>query len=207
MSELIELRKKVKSKMPRFTAQDIHKKKRIRKRWRRPRGLHSKMRLNKKGYRRGVAVGYGSPKAVKGLHKSGLGQNLVLSVKELDGLDQKTQGVIVSGKVGLKKKLDIIKKAKELGLTILNIKDADGYLKLVNEKIEKKKAEKAKTTKTKEDKKKQLEAKAKEKEEKEKKDEKKEGEGLADKIESSGEQEEKEKKEKEKKDKVLTKKM
>ena len=198
----LELRKKIKSKMPTFVAQDTHKKKRIRKRWRRPRGIQSKMRLSIKGYRRGVAVGYGSPKIVRGFHSSGLEQKLVKSAKDVEGVDPKKIGILISGTVGLKKKLEIIKKSKELGLTILNIKDVEGYLKKVNEIIEKKKAEKSKSAKTKEEKKKKLEEKAKEKEDKEKK----EGEGLADKIESAEGKEEAEKKEKAEKDKLLTKK-
>ena len=54
MSEKLELRKKIKAKKPNFVSQDTHKRKRIRPRWRKPRGWHSKIRLHKIGYRKMV---------------------------------------------------------------------------------------------------------------------------------------------------------
>ena len=44
LKEELELRKKIKSKKPDFIRQDFHKK-RLKKKWKRPRGLHSKVRL------------------------------------------------------------------------------------------------------------------------------------------------------------------
>ena len=153
--ELLQLRKRIKSKKPTFVRQDTHKRKRIRKRWQRPRGWQSKIRLNKRGYRKTVRPGYGSPKKVAGLHSSGLKIIRINSEAELKGIDPETQGIIIASSVGTKKKISIIKKTKDAGITILHIKYPDSYLKKVEENIKKKKEEKTK----KEDKKKQAEKK------------------------------------------------
>ena len=156
--KLLQLRKRIKAKKPDFVSQDTHKKIRIRKRWRKPRGWQSKIRLKKRGYRKMVMTGYGSPKLVYGVHSTGLKPIRISSESELKNIDAGTQGIILA-KIGAKKKLDIIKKAKELGLKILNI-DADAYIKSIEEKnAEKKEAKK----KTEEEKKKQVEKKPKEK--------------------------------------------
>ena len=185
---LLELRKRIKSKKPYFVSQDINKRKRIRERWRKPRGWQSKMRLQRKGHRKCVKPGYGSPKDVYGLHSSGLEMLRINSEKELKDINPKTQGIIVAGAVGLKKRIELIKKAKEAGITILNIKNADLFLKNIEEERRKKKEEKAK------------EGEKKEKAEKKKKASKKKEQAPK---KSEEERKEEEKKEK---DKILTKK-
>ena len=143
MSEkLLKLRKRIKSKKPKFVRQDAHKMVEVSNNWRRPKGLQSKMRLNKKGYRKCVTPGYGSPKKVKFLHPSGLQIVLVFSVSDLKDLDPKIHGTLISSTVGLKKKLAIINKAKELSITLLNIKDPEKFVKDVNDAFEKKKQKK-----------------------------------------------------------------
>ena len=54
----------MKKKKPKFIRQDAHKKGRLAKKWRKPKGLQSKMRLCKKGYRKRISKGYKSPKEV-----------------------------------------------------------------------------------------------------------------------------------------------
>ena len=63
---LLQLRKRIKAKKPNFVRQDSHKQKEVKKKWRKPKGMQSKMRLKKKGYRKSVSIGYGSPKKVNG---------------------------------------------------------------------------------------------------------------------------------------------
>ena len=161
-------------------------------RWKHPKGLHSKIRLSKAGHRKKVKVGYKSPKDVRFLHRRGLKIRFVNSFKDLEGIDKGKEGVIISGSVGLKKKIELIKKTIEKKITVLNIKNPDEFIKNKEEAMKLKKDEKEKEKKTKEKKEKE-----KVKEEKEKKEEKGE---LAEKIEK--EEKEKEKKEK---DKLLTK--
>ena len=193
--KLLGLRKSIKSKKPAFIKQDTHKKSRLKKKWKRPRGFQSKIRLHKKGYRREVYKGWGSPSEVAGLHPSGLKIIKVNMLKDLEGINPEEEGAMISKTVGLKKKLDIIKKAKEKGITILNVKDPENFVKDVEDVMSKKKAEKSKKLQEKEKKKKDAEKKT-----EEKKEEK--GEKLSEKLS----EEEKKDVEKKKKDKVLIKK-
>ncbi|MEA2037577.1 MAG: eL32 family ribosomal protein [Nanoarchaeota archaeon] len=110
-----------------FVRQDFHKK-RLRKRWVKPRGLHSKIRLKHKGHARKVSNGYGSPRKLRGLSKEGLIVVLIHNEDGLNKVDKEKQGVIISRTVGTKNKILMLKKAKEKGIKILNIK-VDDYLK------------------------------------------------------------------------------
>ncbi len=80
-----------------------------------------------------VEVGYRSPKAVRGLHPSGLEDVLVYNVKDLEKLNPETQGARIASTVGKRKKIEIIKRARELGIRILNISEEkqEELLKLV----------------------------------------------------------------------------
>jgi len=193
---MLELRKKIKSKKPAFIRQDAHKKSRLSTAWRRPKGIQSKMRLRIKGYRRCVEPGWGSPKSVKYLHASGLIQITVYSPSDLEGIDQKTQGILIASAVGQKKRLEIVKEAKKSGITILNIKNPESFVKSVEDSLAERKKNKSEAAKQKEEKNKEKEKKAKEKEEK--KDSPKDD--LTGKIEA----EEKKKQETREKEKVLT---
>jgi len=157
--ELLKLRKKSKAKKPNFIRQDAHKKAEIKKKWRRPRGLQSKMRLNKKGYRKSPSQGYRSPAVVRGLHSSGLVSVIVYSKKDLDNIDNKNQGVMVAKSVGIKKRIELVNYAKEKGITIFNIKNIDKFLADVDKKIKEKKEKKEAREKEKEKKEKKKEAK------------------------------------------------
>jgi len=153
LKELLELKKQMKSKKPHFIRQDAHKKKKLSKKWRRPKGLHSKIRLKLRGRAKYVSVGYRSPRKVRYLHESGLLQHIVRSIADLEGLDAKKICLIISSSLGDRKKITILKKAKEQGFNILNIKDPEAYTKKVEDrinlrkKIKKEKGEKAKETK------------------------------------------------------------
>ncbi len=117
---LLKVRKKQKAKKPNFVQTDLHKKKRLKNTWRRPKGLHNKKRryiLGKSGMAR---VGYGSPVAVKGLHPSGFQDVLMSRVQDLDELDPSTQAVRIARTVGQRKRMEIVNKARSLGLKILN---------------------------------------------------------------------------------------
>lgn len=185
---MIDIRKKIKSRKPKFVRQDIHKKKKLKKNWRVPRGLQSKVRLHKKGYRRSVTPGYGSPRSVKGLHGDGVEAVTVFNVSDMQNIS-KEKGMIIGASVGQRKRVEILRKALESKIKVLNINDPQGYIKSVEDKLSKKKAKKQKEKKAKEEKEKKL------KEEAEKKKT----------IEETLTDEEKKKKEKQEKDKLLTK--
>jgi large subunit ribosomal protein L32e len=190
IKELLEIRKEIKRRKPVFVMQDAHKMKRLKPHWRKPRGIDSKIRLNLKGYNTAVEVGYGSPKEVRGLDRSGLEPIIVANALDVERLDNLKQGAIISGTVGNKKKIEIIKKAKELNVTILNLKQPDKFAEKVAEDLKKRKEEKTNRKKKKEERKEQ-------EKKKERKDE------LADKVLTEEEKAEADKKDKEK---LLTKK-
>ena len=142
--EHLALRKKIKAKKPTFISQDSWKRKRIRQRWQKPKGFQSKIRLGKKGYRKLVTTGYGSPKSVSGLHISGLEIKKINSESDLKNINKETQGIIISGSVGMKKKSALLKKAQEAEIKVLNIKDVNLFLTKAEEKLAKRKETKAK---------------------------------------------------------------
>lgn len=181
MKELLELRNKLKKKKPNFVRQDSHKVKRMKKGWRKPRGKDSKIRQNFRGYRRGVKSGWGSPKQVKGLHKSGLKMRLVCSDKELSSVDPKSEGIIIASNIGLKKRIKVVEDAIKKNIRILNLKDAQSFLDETKKKMKVEKEEKVKKEK-----------------EKKKKVEKPKKKTIEDKVETEKEKKEREKKEKDK---------
>ncbi len=206
----VSLRRSLKAKKPRFLRQDGHKKVRLGKKWRKPKGLQNKMRLHKRGYRRSVSAGYKSPRKSRGLDRSGLKIVYVHSAGDLKNITPE-HGIVISAGVGIKKRLEIIKQATSMKITIINIKDTAAYVKDAEERIRKKKEEKEKLRK---DKKKKEEKQKKEAEEKEKKEKEKEEKEAREKksIDRIAEEEEKKtetKKETEKKekDRILTKKV
>ena len=148
---------------PKFKRQQLILKK-LKDSWRKPKGIHSKLRLQKKGKGKLVRIGYGSKKELRGLIK-GKKTTYVSNLKDLENLKE---AIIISSKTGLKKKLEIINRAKELKLEIINIKDVDKFLEDAKKNQEDKK-------KSKEDKKKKIvtkEEKIKEEESKEDKEKK-----------------------------------
>lgn len=84
-------------------------------------------------------VGYGSPKAVKGLNKFGFEEVIVFNKEDLSSIDAKTQTVVISKTVGARKRLEILNAAKEKKLSVSNFKNIDDAIKaLTKEKKEKK---------------------------------------------------------------------
>lgn len=165
MSEQLEKRNERKSKKPTFRRQDSNKYS-FNNKWRKPRGLHNKRRLNKKGHQKNPSIGYGSPKEVKYLTREGLNRINVNNVAELEGVNKEKDIIVISSKVGLKKRLDIAEKCIAQGLKIENIKDPKKYIEDQKALFEEKKKQKKKKLAEKEKTKKELAKKAKEKEEK-----------------------------------------
>lgn len=184
LNTLLELRTKIKNRKPVFLRQDVHKRKRLSHKWRKPKGIHSKIRHHFKGRRKMPSPGYKSPFLARGLHSTGLEIVMIYSPDGLSKIKKETQGIIVASTVGKKKKIEILKKAKEMNIEILNLNVDQAIEKI--ESFIKSKATKKPETKKEEPKEKKIEE---SKEEKELTDEKRK---------------EMEKKEK---DKVLTKRM
>ncbi len=117
---LLKIRNRMNRKRPKFRRQEWFRYKRLGDKWRRPKGKHSKMREHK-GYRPPVVdSGYRNPKKVRGLHPSGFREVLVFNPKDLESLNPEREAVRIAGRVGVRKRIEIEKKAEELGLRVLN---------------------------------------------------------------------------------------
>ncbi|MCX8184271.1 MAG: 50S ribosomal protein L32e [Sulfolobales archaeon] len=88
--------------------------------WKKPRGKDNPMRLKLKGQPPAAASGYETPVAIRGLHPSGLKPVVVNNIKELDNLDPARYIVYIGSSVGLRKKIEIIRKAQEMGFRVAN---------------------------------------------------------------------------------------
>lgn len=132
MDKLLTARNLMKKKKPSFKRQDANKYKQFRDSWRRPRGIHSKLKTGFKGHNAVPSIGWGSPRAVKGLTRKGLELVVINNVNELQKLSGKNLAVI-SRRVGIRKRLEIVKAAKEKKINISGIKDLDSYINKIME--------------------------------------------------------------------------
>jgi large subunit ribosomal protein L32e len=121
--EQMIIRRQIKKRTPHFLRDEGFRYKRIPKNWRRPTGYTSKLRINLKYRPSKVRVGFRAPKIVRGLHPSGFEEVMIHTVKELEKIDPKKQAVRIGGTVGTKKRLDIAKRAGELDIRVLNMRD------------------------------------------------------------------------------------
>jgi len=85
--------------------------------WRHPRGIDI---YNLKEDGAMPKPGYGAPKSIWGLHPSGYKEVLVCNVKELEAVNPAIEAVKISSTVGLRKRNEIVTKANELKVRVLN---------------------------------------------------------------------------------------
>ncbi len=116
----LKLRLRIKRKKPNFLRQGAKNLKTLGKKWRMPRGRHSKLKMHKKSKGFLPNSGYGSPAEVRGFHPSGFKEVLVHNPGDLTGIDPAKQACRIAATVGKKKKLDIMKKSEELKIKVLN---------------------------------------------------------------------------------------
>ena len=88
--------------------------------WRKPTGRDNKMREKRRGYPVVVSIGFRTPKTVRGKVKEKI-PVMVFNVKELERLNNK-ENIAIIGKVGSKRKIELAKKAKDLGIEMANLK-------------------------------------------------------------------------------------
>jgi large subunit ribosomal protein L32e len=104
-----------------FKRQMKHKHKKLSdKSWRNPVGKHSKVRLEKKHAAPKPKAGYRTDKEIRGKHPSGYEDVLVHNTDDLEELDLETEAARIASKVGGRKKADIIEKADEEDIKVLN---------------------------------------------------------------------------------------
>ena len=114
-----------KKKKPDFVVKESKFSARVKSRWRYPRGMHSKVRQRHKGRPALPSTGYGAARETRGKHESGLEIVMVHNAAGLDLLNKESQGALISGTVGNKKKLVLLQSAKDKGITIINVKNIE----------------------------------------------------------------------------------
>ena len=120
-SDALKFRASQKKKQPAFRRQEWYRYRRLaRSSWRKPKGMHSSMRLNRK-YRPPMArIGYRKITSARDLHPSGFQEVLVHKASDLEGLDPERQAVRIGATVGNRKRINIHERANDLGLRVLN---------------------------------------------------------------------------------------
>jgi len=119
--EKLKLREQIAEHRPDFIRPESWRYKRLDTTWRKPKGVDHHQRKQKSRGRPGIVkVGYGGPKASRGLHPSGYTDNLVYNVNDLEKLNPKTDGVRMGHGVGTKKRKEIIVQAIEKKFKVFN---------------------------------------------------------------------------------------
>ncbi len=135
--------------------------------WRSPKGRDNKMREKRRGYPVVVSIGYKKGEELRNVVED---KKIVL-IKNLRELEKvKDNEIIIIGNIGKKKKIELVKKAKEMKIKIHNLNEKT-FLKKIE--IEEKKKEKMKKEKLEEKKsKKEIKSEKKSKEDKTKENKK-----------------------------------
>ena len=110
----------ISGRRPAFKRQEWFRYSKLGESWRRPKGIHSKMKRNLKRRPPVVDIGFRGPAEVRGLHPSGFEEVMVYNVDGLEGIDPKVQAIRIGGTVGTRKRIVIQERADELGIRVLN---------------------------------------------------------------------------------------
>lgn len=116
----LDLRRAKNEARPAFKRQEWFRYQRLGEKWRRPKGIHSKMRRHLSYRPPVVSIGYRGPKMVRDYHPSGFQEVLVHNVSQVDKVDPKVQAIRIGGTVGARKRMAITERADELGIRVLN---------------------------------------------------------------------------------------
>ena len=120
LADALAKRAVISGRRPAFKRQEWFRYSKLGEGWRRPKGIHSKMKRNLKRRPHVVDIGFRGPVAARDLHPSGFEEVMIYNVEGLEGVDPKKQAVRVGGTVGTKKRLAIQERADELGIRVLN---------------------------------------------------------------------------------------
>ncbi len=114
------IREKERRKKPKFRRQESWRYKRIKENWRKPKGLDNKMKKKVKGWPSSPKTGYRGPRIARGLHPSAFKEVRVFNVDDLDHVNPKMEAARIAQAVGARKRIEIVNKAKERGIRIIN---------------------------------------------------------------------------------------
>ena len=96
----------------------LGKGRRKKQKWRNPTGRHNKMRAKERNYPRVVSIGYRTDRSDRERF-NGMKKILVYNVKDLESVGKNE--VALLGKIGTKKKIEVLKKAKEMKVNVYGI--------------------------------------------------------------------------------------
>jgi large subunit ribosomal protein L32e len=139
VAKAIKLRGKISSERPTFNRSETHRFPRLGEKWRSSKGIRSKMRLKKRSRAAIVETGYRGPTVARGLRSNGKSEILVSNVEDLTKVNSESQVARIDAAVGKRKRLEIIDKAKELKIKIVNIRMSDKPSSLPEKPMEKSK--------------------------------------------------------------------
>ncbi|MFH1306455.1 MAG: eL32 family ribosomal protein [Candidatus Micrarchaeota archaeon] len=111
-----------KKKKPKFLRPNYGRssRKRIKKNWRRQRGIDNKKRVKKAHMGKSPSIGYGQAKAIRFLHPKGKKEILVRNLSEL--AEVKDCLVRISASIGKKLRIKLMEEAAKRKLIVLNPK-------------------------------------------------------------------------------------
>jgi large subunit ribosomal protein L32e len=104
---------------PRFRRQEYGKLARLEDKWRSCRGIDSKKAEGKRGKGKTPKIGYGKPKDRAGIVR-GFRPVFVETLKDLESVDSKTHAIVISARVGRRKRNQIIEEANKHKINVLN---------------------------------------------------------------------------------------
>ena len=121
-SRLLRIRKQQQKSRPSFRRYESWRYVKLKKSgWRKQRGIDDKTRRKTKNGVKSPEVGYRGPKAIRGLHPSGLEDVIVMHIHELDNLNPEIHGIRVARRLGARKRVALIETAREREFRVLNI--------------------------------------------------------------------------------------
>ena len=149
MEKLLKIKIEQNKKRPNFLAQDSHKLKRIKNKWRKGRGSDSKVRHKLKGRKMRVEDGYRTPRKVRGLTLTGLKKLYISNIDQLNNASLENVCIVINKTVGMRKKIEIIKLCINKKLKILGCKKPEELIRNQEDKFKNKKETNVKEKKVK----------------------------------------------------------
>lgn len=119
MKKELEQRKEQQARKPGFSRHASHRKPKLADNWRRPKGLHNKLRLNKKSRGPRVSNGYRTPVLVRGRSDSGKKSVVVHTKDDILNVEPETHALIIA-RVGNRRRVELLEEAKKQGFEVLN---------------------------------------------------------------------------------------
>ncbi|MBS3134367.1 hypothetical protein J4214_04000 [Candidatus Woesearchaeota archaeon] len=125
-------------KKPVFLRTDAPHLKDLEIKWKKPRGKHNKIRLGKKGKRLRPKIGYSNSKTLKNKI-----QNLIpvtiKNEKDISLINKEDNIAIISKSLGIKKRINIVRKLLDSNIKVANFPDLDDYYNKIEKTVEKRK--------------------------------------------------------------------